>query len=182
MFNTKSIRDFINDAVVWINAHEYTESRDNTYTNEKGDLGVTILPEGVSAQAILPVFSVAGKWQMVFEAKRNALTAESIREVVQQVIKEHDIMSCLVRSLGSYGWRVSGTDNDGGYLTAERDGSLIIRVYSDIIDRSVRIEGNGQSLVSMHLNNAGVLKTSNNVPGDSDRYQISNWLIGQYES
>ena len=91
-------------------------------------------------------------------------------------------MFCLVRSLGSYGWRVFSTDNDGGYLTAERDGSLIIRVYSDILNCSVRIEGNGQSLVSMHLNNAGVLKTSEKVPGDSDRYQISNWLIGRYES
>ncbi len=90
-------------------------------------------------------------------------------------------MFCLVRSLGSYGWRVFSTDNDGGYLTAERDGSLIIRVYSDILNCSVRIEGNGQSLVSMHLNNAGVLKTSEKVPGDSDRYQISNWLIGRYE-
>ena len=181
MFNTESVKDFINDAVAWVNSHTCTEEGENTYTNEKGDLSVTILPESVSAQAVLPVFSATGRLQMVLAAERDGLASESVKEVIQQVVKEHDIMSCLVRSLGSYGWRVSGIDNDGEYLTAERDGRLSICVYGEIIDSSVRIEGNGRSLASIHLNNAGFLKTSDNVPGDSDRYQISNWLISRYE-
>ena len=164
MPSTESVNNFISEVLTWIDSHDYIEDGDNTYTSGSGDLSVTIHSKGVSSQTVLPVFSDTGRWQMVFTAER-------------------DVMSWLVRSLRSHGWHVSGTDANGGYLTAERDnGRLHIRVHGGIIDRSVRIEGNGQSLASMHLNNAGFLKTSDNVPGDSDRYQVADWLLNQYKS
>ena len=183
MPSTESVNNFISEVLTWIDSHDYIDGGDNTYTSGSGDLSVTIHSKGVSSQTVLPVFSDTGRWQMVFTAERDVLTSEAVNEVVQQVTIERDVMFWLVKSLRSHGWRVSGADANGGYLAAERDnGRLHIRVHCGIIDRSIRIEGNDQSLASMHLNNAGFLKTSNNVPGDSDRYQVADWLLNQYKS
>ena len=182
MFSIKRVNDFISDVVVWIDTHGYVDGGDNTYTIEKIDnLSVTIQPGGVSARAVLPVFSVAGRWQMVFEAECDTCTPKAVKEVVQEVAAKHDVMSRVARSLGTYGWRLSGIGTDGKYLTAERDGGYDICVHEDIIERSVYIGGNGQSLASMHLNNAGVLKSSKNVPECRDRFQIADWLFSGYD-
>lgn len=186
MFSTESVMFFLIDVVAWVRNHEYVDGSDNTCTSEDGYLSLTIRPGGISARAVLPVFSDNGRCEMAFGADRDAFTPGAIKEAVQDVATQHGIMSWLVSCLRSYGWHVSNIDDGGKSLTADRTDTygvrgLSIRVYSDIVDRSIRIEGNGQSLVSMHLNHAGFLKTSDNVPECRDRFQIADWLLNQYD-
>ncbi len=49
MLNTKTVKDFINDTVAWVDSYESAEGGDNIYTSKKGELTVTVRPEGVSA-------------------------------------------------------------------------------------------------------------------------------------
>lgn len=186
MFSIESVKFFLIDAVAWVRTHEYVDGSDNTCTSEDGDLSITIRPEGISARAVLPIFSDNGRSEMAFEAERDAFTPGAIKEAVQEVATQHGVMSWLVNCLRSHGWHVSDINDDGNSLTVERTDAygargLSIRVYSDVVDRSIRIEGNGQSLVSMHLNHAGFLKTSNNAPECCDRFRIADWLLNQYD-
>ena len=186
MFSTESVQFFLIDAVAWVRTHEYVDGSDNTCTSEDGYLSLTIRPKRIFARAVLPVFSGNGRCEMVFGAERDAFTPGAIKEAVQDVATQHGVMSWLVRCLRSYGWHVSNIEDDGKSFTADRTDAygfrgLSIRVYSDIVDRSIRIEGNGQSLVSMHLNHAGFLKTSNNAPECCDRFRIADWLLNQYD-
>lgn len=162
MPSTESVNNFISEVLTWIDSHDYIEGGDNTYTSGSGDISVTIHSKGVSSQTVLPVFSDTGRWQMVFTAERDVLTSEAVNEVVQQVTIERDVMFWLVKSLRSHGWRVSGADANGGYLAAERDnGRIHIRVHCGIIDRSIRIEGNGSVTLQDSIKTQGSGRISN---------------------
>lgn len=181
MFSTESVTFFLIDVVAWVGTHEYVDGSDNTFTSEDGYLSLTIRPGGISARAVLPVFSDNGRWEMAFTAERDAFTPKALKEAVQEVVIEHDVMYQIARSLASYGWHVSVLHTDGKSLTAKRYGGHEICVHNDLIERSVYIGGNGQSLASMHLNNAGLLKTSDNVPECRDRFQIADRLFNGYD-
>lgn len=181
MFSTESVKNFISDVVTWVGTHEYADGSDNTFTSEDGYLSLTIRPGGISARAVLPVFSDNGRWEMSFTAERDAFTPKTVKEAVQEVVIEHDVMYQIARSLASYAWHVSVLHSDGKSLTAKRYGGHDICVHNDLIERSVYIGGNGQSLASMHLNNAGLLKISNNEPEHHGRYQIADWMLNGYD-
>jgi hypothetical protein len=181
MFGIENVKGFISDAVTWASTHEYADGGDNTYTSTDGYLSLTINPGGISARAVLPVFSDNGRWEMAFVAERDTLTPKAVKEAVQEVATEHDVMYQIARSLASYGWYVSVLHTDGKSLTAKRYGGHDICVHNDLIERSVYIGGNGQSIALMHLSNAGLLKTNNNASEHRGRYRIADWLFNGYD-